>query len=148
MTPDSQFIIRELWYDDLNRVTDIDEAVIGQRRPAYWRHKFEVLLSRPPAASLVVEADGMVVGFMFGNVSGWEFGVPENIGWIEIVGVDPRYQRKGVAARLFEAIVEQFKGIGVTRVYTVVNDDDDDMLGFFNGMGFSRARLVSLQKEI
>ncbi|MEM2107785.1 MAG: GNAT family N-acetyltransferase [Candidatus Bathyarchaeia archaeon] len=56
--------------------------------------------------------DGKVVGFMMGYVSGWEFGVPDTVGWIDTLGVDPAYQRRGVGRALFNALIENFKRSG------------------------------------
>ncbi|GAG50366.1 unnamed protein product, partial [marine sediment metagenome] len=36
--------------------------------------------------SLVAEMEGKGVGFILGDASGWEYGVPENIGWIDTIG--------------------------------------------------------------
>ncbi|RLB23694.1 MAG: hypothetical protein DRG73_05000, partial [Deltaproteobacteria bacterium] len=33
---------------------------------------------------------------MLGHASGREYGVPENIGWIDTIGVDPSFQKSGV----------------------------------------------------
>ena len=41
--------------------------------------------------SSVAEMEGEVVGFILGDVSSWEFGVPEAIDWIDL---DPAYQKK------------------------------------------------------
>lgn len=36
------------------------------------------MTNKSSEASLVAEAEGKIVGFILGDVSGWEFGVPEN----------------------------------------------------------------------
>jgi len=50
--------------------------------------------------SLVAEVEGEVVGFILGEVSGWEYWCTETIGWMDTIGVDPAYQKKGVATAL------------------------------------------------
>ncbi len=57
--------------------------------------KLELAEKRSPIALLIVEMDGKVIGFIIGDASGWEYGVPEQVGWIDTIGVDPAYQRKG-----------------------------------------------------
>jgi hypothetical protein len=45
--------------------------------------KLTLAEQRSPIASLVAETEGQVVGFILGDASGWEYSVPENIGWID-----------------------------------------------------------------
>ncbi len=82
---------------DLDRIVEIDTQILGQSRPEYWEMKLELAEKRSPIAQLVVEMDGKVVGFIIGDASGWEYGVPEKVGWIDTIAVDPAYQRKGLA---------------------------------------------------
>ena len=62
-----------------------------------------------PHSCLVAELEGKVIGFILGEVSGWEFGVPDTIGWINTIGVDPAYQHRGVAKRLGEEYIKNVK---------------------------------------
>ena len=98
--------------------------------------------------ALVAEMEGKVVGFILGDASGWEYGVPENIGWIDMIGVDPSYQKKGVAKMLIEEIINYMKKVGVDTVYTLVNWRDWGLLQFFDAMGFSRGDMINLEFKI
>ncbi len=71
---------------------------------------------RSPLPSLVAEMEGKVVGLILGDASGWEYGVPENIGGIDTIRVDPAYQRKGVARMLTEEMLNYMKKLGVDSV--------------------------------
>ncbi len=77
---------------DLDAIVEIDRKVLGKEREEYWRSKIERLNSSGPLPCLVAEIDGKVIGVVMGEVSGWEFGVPDTIGWISTIGVDPAYQ--------------------------------------------------------
>jgi N-acetylglutamate synthase-like GNAT family acetyltransferase len=98
--------------------------------------------------ALVAEMEGKVVGFILGNASGWEYGVPENIGWIDTIGVDPSYQKKGVVKMLIEEMINYMKKVGVDTVYTLVNWRDWGLLQFFDAMGFSRGDMINLEFKI
>ena len=87
-------IIRPLKNDDLDAIVGIDERVLGENRRNYWERKLELTNNKSSQISLVAEVEGEVVGFILGDVSGWEFGVPETIGWIDTIGIDPAYQKK------------------------------------------------------
>ncbi|HUT69097.1 MAG TPA: GNAT family N-acetyltransferase [Desulfatiglandales bacterium] len=122
--------------------------VLGERRSDYWEGKIEMAGRRSPLPSLVAEMDGRVVAFILGDASGWEYGVPENIGWIDTIGVDPAYQRKGIAQILMKEMLNNMKKVGVDTVYTLVNWRDWGLLQFFDAMGFKRGDMVNPEFKI
>lgn len=140
--------IRRLELDDLDAIVEIDYKVLGTRRPSYWHQKIEDMTNEHPSKSFVAEHDGTVVGFIMGTVSGWEFGVPNTIGWIDTIGVDPDYQKKGVAITLFKAILDEFKKDGVENIYTLVRWEDWDLMCFFKAIGFTRGDMINLEYRI
>ena len=132
--------IRVLTENDLDAVVAIDRKILGKERRAFWKRKI-AYADIYPRPALVADLEGNVVGFIMGYVSGWEFGVPDTIGWIDTLGVDPAYQRRGIGRALFNALIENFKhsgreiisGIGgakkpmvegVNVVYTLTNWND------------------------
>lgn len=140
--------LRMLHYEDLPDVIALDAKIGPHRGEGYWRKKLELAENRPPMASIAAEIDGKVVGFVLGEVSGWEFGVPEDYAWLNIIGVAPDYQNMGIGRMLVEELIRQFKMIGVTTVYTLVNWADPQLIPFFCKMGFGRGDLVNLEKKI
>jgi ribosomal protein S18 acetylase RimI-like enzyme len=141
--------IREMVREDLDSIVEIDTKVLGETRRDYWATKIiKQADTRPLDASLVSEIDGKVVGFIFGEVSGWEFKVPNNIGWIDIIGIDPDYQNRGIARVLANALVTNIKKYGVDTIYTLVNWNDWDLLQFFHAMGFSRGDMINLVLKV
>ena len=145
---DKKVKIRSLTLKDLPAIIEIDRKVLGKPRPEYWKQKIEVSEFRPPLASLVAELDGKVIGFILGDVSGWEFGVPDNTGMIETVGVDPAYQRRGIARLLTEELIRSFRLNGVQKINTLVEWDDWDLLQFFHTMGFRRGQRINLELDL
>jgi len=145
----ARLFIRPLTIGDLDAIVEIDRKVLGKRRPDYWKKKIEVPNLRYPLSCLVAELEGRVIGFIVGEASGWEFGIPDTIGWISTIGVDPAYQHKGVARKLSQEFVNNLKAIGVSIVYTLVNWSDWDLLKFFRAMGFSRGgEMINLELKI
>ena len=141
-------VIRTMNSKDLDRIVEIDTKILGQPRPEYWEMKLELVEKRSPIASLVAEMDGEVIGFIIGDASGWEYGVPEDVGWIDTIGVDPAYQRKGIAQMLFSEMIDHLKKVGVTSIYTFVNWRDWSLLQFFDSMGFTKGDMVNLELKI
>ncbi len=145
---EGKLIIRPPKMDDLDEVVEIDRKVLGKVRRDYWKDKFELIFNKGGHFSLVAEVDGKVVGFILGFVSGWEFKVPESTGWLDVIGVDPSYQRKGIGTRLFKGLMEEMKKNGVKRVFTLVNWEDWDLMAFFRKMGFKRGEMINLSLEL
>lgn len=140
--------IRAMSSKDLDRIVEIDTQVLGQSRPEYWEMKVELVEKRSPMSSLVAEWDGKVIGFIIGDASGWEYGVPEHIGWIDTIGVDPTFQRKGVAKMLFTEMVNNLKKVGVDTIYTFLNWRDWSLLQFFDAMGFQKGEMINLELKV
>jgi len=140
--------IRTLKKEDLDAIVKIDEKVLGESRKDYWERRLELMNDKSSQISLVAKAEGEVVGFILGDVSGGEFGVPETIGWMDTIGVDPAYQKKGVATALAHELIENLKAIGVRTIYTLVSWNDWDLLQFFHAMGFTRGDMINLELKI
>lgn len=139
--------IRALRKEDLEAIVAIDEKVLGEDRRDYWERKLESINNGSSQASLVAEIEGKVVGFILGDVSG-EFGVPETIAWIDTIGIDPAYQKRGLATALARELIKILKGNGVKTIYTLVRWSDWDLLQFFHWMGFSRGDMINLELKI
>ena len=140
--------IRALKTEDLGAIVKIDERVLGESRKNYWERKLKLMNNKSSQISLVAEVEGEVVGFILGDVSGWEFGVPETIGWMDTIGVAPAYQKKGVATALAHELIKNLKAIGVRTIYTLVSWNDWDLLQFFHAMGFTRGDMINLELKI
>lgn len=156
--------IRVLNENDLDAVVEIDKRVLGKERRTFWKRKI-AYADIYPRPALVAELKGKVIGFILGYVSGWEFGVPDTIGWIDTIGVDPDYQRHGIGKALLNALIDIFKrsGIeempeankaekqkieGVNVVYTLVSWTDWDLLQFYHAMGFKKGEMLNLELRI
>ncbi len=137
--------VRKLKSDDLDAIVEIDCRVLGTRRPSYWRQKIEEMGNEQLSKSLVAELNGKVVGFIMGTVSGWGFGVPNTIGWVDTIGVDPDCQKRGVATLMFRAILEEFKKDKVENIYTLVKWEAWDLMCFFKAIGFTRGDMINLE---
>ena len=141
-------VIRTMVSLDLDRVVEIDIKVLEKPRPEYWEAKLELVEKRSQISALVAEIDDKVIGFIIGGASRWEYGVPENIGWIDTIGVDPDYQRKGIAKTLFREMTKDLKKVGVDTITTFVNRRDPLLLKFFNSLGFQKGDMINLELDI
>jgi predicted N-acetyltransferase YhbS len=140
--------IRALRKDDLDAIVEVERKVLGQVRKDYWDKKLETIDPRASQASFIAEREGVVVGFILADVSGWEFGVPDATGWIDTIGVDPSFQKKGLATALIQEVIKHLRSLGVKTIYTLVSWDDWDLLQFFRAKGFSRGDMINLEMKI
>ena len=140
--------IRALKTEDLGAIVKIDEGVLGESRKNYWERRLKLMNNKSSQISLVAEEEGEVVGFILGDVSGWEFGVPETVGWMDTIGVAPAYQKRGVATALAHELIKNLKAIGVRTIYTLVSWNEWDLLQFFHAMGFTRGDMINLELKI
>jgi ribosomal protein S18 acetylase RimI-like enzyme len=140
--------IRGLKKEDLGAIVAIDEKVLGEKRSDYWEKKLYMMDEKASQVSLVAEVQGKVSGFILGDVSGWEFGVPDTIGWIDTIGIDPVHQKKGLATALAQELIQRLKALGVRTIYTLVSWNDWDLLQFFHAMGFTRGDMINLELKI
>ena len=98
--------------------------------------------------SVGAEIDGRLVGFILGHLKAGEFGANDGTGWLEILGVDPDYQGKGIGRMLFDYFLSYFQQIGVKKIYTLVGWNDTDLVGFFSALGFPGSPFLSLEREV
>jgi ribosomal protein S18 acetylase RimI-like enzyme len=141
-------VMKEL---DVEPVTEIDYKVFGKRRPEYYARKIAEVLDEESGrlvTSLVAEVGGQVVGFVMGSVYLGEFGIPETIASIDTIGVDPAYQRQGIAGYLLDEFKTTVKKAGVDKIHTLVNWTDTDLLGFFANMDFTAANTLNLKLDL
>lgn len=139
--------VRPVEPTDLDAIVRIDERLSGHTRKEYWRRRLDVAALRPPWMSLVAEADGRVVGFLFGWVGESEFGIAEPTGWIDLVGVDPPYRGRGIGLALvgrFMRSAEELRAI--RRVRTLLDLTQADVREFFLRLGFRHGPMIQMER--
>ncbi|HEV7671053.1 MAG TPA: GNAT family N-acetyltransferase [Thermoanaerobaculia bacterium] len=148
MSSESQILVRQLDELDISAVVSIDERIGGAYRPEVWERRISYHLRRDPETALVAEHLGEVVGFMLGDVRSGEFGLEEPTGWIEVVGVDPRSRGLKIGRRLAEEMFARFRARGAGKVRTLVENDREELVKFFDSVGFEPAKLTALVRTI
>jgi len=144
----SDIRIRPLSELDISRIVSIDERLTGVYRPEVWERRVGYYLRRDPESCPVAEFEVKVVGFMFSDVRGGEFGLEETTGWIERFGVDPDYQGRSIGRRLFEAVKTHMVQNEVITIRTLVDKNDSDLAAFLRAVGFDNASLQALELRV
>jgi ribosomal protein S18 acetylase RimI-like enzyme len=147
--------VRFLGMDDLEDILSIGKKSMGER----YSDSSERLLSLKetavfhmqqgdPLMNLGATIDGKLVGFMFGEIRRWEFGRGDMSGWILILGVDPEYQGMGAGRKLGAALLDHFRRKKVTKIRTLVEWHDGELISYFKSLGFTMLRMLPLEKGI
>ena len=141
--------IRSLEKGDLAAIVNMEERQTGIARPKYWEERLEISEAiRPHWASLVAELDNRVVGFILGRAGEHEFGLPGTVAWVEMLGVDPAYRRRGVAEELMEQFTESAEDHGIKTIFTLIDPNRSDLQHFFSKLGFDHGKMVHYQKDL
>lgn len=69
-------------------------------------------------------------------------------GWINYLAVAPRYQRRGYAARLMREAERRLKAAGCPKINLQVRDTNEDVIQFYQSIGYVQDRVVSLGKRL
>lgn len=141
--------IRSLEKDDLAAIVSIEERQTGIARRDYWEKRIEISEAiRPHWASLVAECDSRVVGFILGRAGELEFGLPGTVAWVEMIGVDQAYRRRGVAEELMEQFTESAEDHGIKTIFTLIDPNRSELQHFFSKLGFEHGKMVHYQKQL
>lgn len=145
VTEKPEVIIRRMTEADLDRIKDIDRALVGPDRALSWPLRVEAhWWVYRPMMNFVAEIGDEVVGFLLGDIRGAEYGV-DTSGWIDMMGVVPKYQGREVGRMLVEAFCEECQKNEV-RVRVVVREDDKRLISFWTSVGLKRGKLVSYER--
>ena len=96
--------IRPMADEDVDSVLAIDRKITGKRRAVTYTEMITGDLGGVLALSLVAEVDGEVKGFILARRV-YVGEPPTEVGLIQILGVDPGYQRQGIASKMVNAFL-------------------------------------------
>ena len=136
------FVIREMEIDDLASVFHLGERLFtAKESPNLYRtwdeHEIVQLFDSDKEFCLVGESEGRIVGFVLGTTvekarSAWKYGL---LVWL---GVNPAYQRSGLAGKLFQQFRDLMVKDGVRMLVVDTEADNLPALHFFRKMGFGK----------
>jgi ribosomal protein S18 acetylase RimI-like enzyme len=82
------------------------------------------LVRRDPAALIVAESEGRIVGSVIAGWDGWR-------GAIYRLAVAPDYRRRRLGQALLGAAEERLVGVGARRLHAIVVETNDDAVAFW-----------------
>jgi flavin-dependent dehydrogenase/ribosomal protein S18 acetylase RimI-like enzyme len=139
--------VRRMTVGDIDEVLRLTSEITDKPHAAHYASLCDAYVKRSPDTCLVAETAGRVVGFVLADVRGWEFGA-KLAGWLEVIGVEPAYQSRGVSRALLDALFESFRRAHVAVVNTMVNWNDGDLIDYFRANGFERGDYLNLVRQL
>jgi len=143
----SKVKIREMRVEDLEGVLAIERETKGGSRAVTYAPVPDSCIGGEMGSSVVAEVGDKIVGFVLGRVVGSPTEL-RDVAWIELIGILPEYQHKGIGRKMAEAWKERCSKKGIKKVHVMVNWRDWWMLAFFESLGFCRGELTDLQAEL
>ena len=139
--------IRPMEHEDIDSVLAIDRKITGVRRAVTYTDLITGDLGGVLALSLVAEVNGQVAGFILAQRAYVGEPVTE-VGLIQILGVDPDYQRQGIATKLVNALLDTCRSKKLSAVRILFNVRDSQLQGLFEHLGFRRGELIDYTKTL
>jgi ribosomal protein S18 acetylase RimI-like enzyme len=134
--------IRKMELRDLPGVFELGQGLFtAEHLPTLYRSWDEdvvvELFGADAETCLVAECNGNIVGFALGGImkkprSAWRYG------WIEWLGVSPRFKRRGLASRLLARLTEMFIVRDVRIMLVDTDAENHEALAFFRKQGFGQ----------
>ena len=141
---------RALGPADLDRVVEIDRAIVGRSRRGFFEKRLEAALAVPDDF-VVVGVDGVggeseLQGYGFARIHSGEYGTPEKIAAIDAIGVAPDSQSGGIGRMVLEAMDGRLRRKGVAEIRTQADWRFHGLLKFFESTGFLEAPVHILER--
>jgi ribosomal protein S18 acetylase RimI-like enzyme len=98
---------------------------------------------------LTVRADLFLVGEVEGAIIGTVMaGYEGHRGWINYLGVDPAFRRRGLGRVLMQEAERHLREAGCPKINLQVRSANTDAINFYRSIGFAVDDVVSLGKRL
>ena len=140
-------VIRCMREEDIPEILALDKQFVGEGRALTYSDPVESYIGGSLALSQVAEVQGRIAGFLLCRLAEYQPGEPEGV-WIQLLGVHPDYQRRGIGQRLVRHLMEQCRETGLREMTVLANRYDDVLRAFFTSLGFRQGELVSYSRKV
>ncbi len=123
-------VIRPARPDDVDAVLALWDRAAGPTSQPGTHASMTVLLERDPAALLVADLDGEIVGTLLVGWDGWRCHLYR-------LAVDADHRRHHIGAQLVEQARERARGLGARRLDAMVDGHNDLGVSFWSAIGFT-----------
>lgn len=144
----SDYTIRPLCPEDLDRVSDIQSTATGASRKSFFKKLLALVQANPKVfLHCAVEQGGTLLGFAFARIQEGDFGSLEMVAVLDIIGVAPESQGKNVGKRVIAGIEQLMKAKNITTLKTQAEWTDRQLPRFFSAVGFRLASSQIIERD-
>jgi len=90
-----------------------------------------------PELFLVGLTDDRIVATVIGGYEGHR-------GWINYLGVDPEYRRRGIGKQIMRAVEEKIRAMGSPKINLQVRSDNAGVVKFYEAIGYRVEDRISM----
>ena len=139
--------LRSLHRDDLDRVSGIESRITGHSRKGFLEKRFAAAESPDGFIACAVVRDGKLAGYAIARIQEGEFGAPDAVAVLDVIGIDPDAQGKGIGKALLAEMERRMKARGIGTLRTQVDWGSPAMIRFFSSTGFLLAPVQILERD-
>lgn len=144
----SDLQLRSLHRDDLDRVCGIESRITGHSRRGFLEKRFAAAAESPDGFIACAAArDGKLAGYAIARIQEGEFGAPGAVAALDVVGIDPDAQGRGIGKALLAEMERRMKDRGIETLRTQVDWENPAMIRFFSSTGFRLAPSQVLERD-
>jgi ribosomal protein S18 acetylase RimI-like enzyme len=139
--------LRSLHRDDLDRISGIESRITGHSRKGFLAKRFAAAESPDGFLACGAVRDGKLAGYAFARIQAEEFGAPETAAVLDVIGIDPDAQSKGIGKAVLAEMERRMKAKGIGTLRTQVDWGNPGMIRFFSSTGFRLAPVQVLLRD-
>ncbi|HSE14898.1 MAG TPA: GNAT family N-acetyltransferase [Candidatus Deferrimicrobium sp.] len=144
----SDLQLRSLHRDDLDRVCGIESRITGHSRKGFLEKRFAAAAESPDGfIACAAVRDGKLAGYAIARIQEGEFGAPGAVAALDVVGIDPDAQGRGIGKALLAEMERRMKDRGIETLRTQVDWENPAMIRFFSSTGFRLAPSQVLERD-
>lgn len=137
--------IRPMEPEDIDGILEVDRKISGVQRAITYRDLVREALGGEVDMSFVAEVDNQFVGFVLAYLAYVREQITEAC-VIQIFGVDPQYQRQGIASKLIQALIDRCRSKNIKLVRVMLEERDSELQSLFKRLGFDRGHYIDYSK--
>ncbi len=140
--------VRRLHSDDLDRVSEIECRIAGHPRKEFLAKRFTAAAEATDGFITCAATDGEnLAGYGFARLQEGEFGIRGAVAVLDIIGVDPDVQGKGIGKAVIAEIERQMGKRKIGTLRTQVAWSNNGMIRFFSSAGFLLAPCRIIERD-
>ncbi|GAB4230781.1 MAG: hypothetical protein OHK0028_05370 [Deltaproteobacteria bacterium] len=133
---------------DLDPISGIETRIAGQPRRAFLEKRVVAAEASPQDfLDCVALEDGTLVGYAFARIQEGEFGAADAAAILDVIGIDPGVQGKGIGNAVITELSLRMKERGIGTLRTLVDWRSAAMVRFFSSTGFLLAPAQVLERD-